>query len=141
MSVEVSIQHVSSGLYLWEMNDTIVLFDNPYPWSLNATAQDVIDYAFQSPILGQYGWIGSATGTLDIQSQDDLALVSTDDFLFSHFLGADWGGAATGYPIQVYQGELEMLLNVTRDKPIKPVFGESPFDPYNGWVFTYLVGS
>lgn len=128
MKTNVLIQHVSTGLYLLEPGTNILLAGVPGRWTLDATADEVANYTFRSVIHGDFGRVGSATGSLNGQPPIDVALVDSYDFIFSP---GQCSRDKTGWSIQVAQGGESLSLNVNGTVPI---FGEDDWTDNCLWI-------
>jgi hypothetical protein len=134
MTVEVSVLHVASNRYLCAdtvNSSTVYLQPWPFTWTLDATRDEVANYTFDSCLFYYGSCAGSASGHLDTGSQNLLALVGTQDFVFRAKYDLH---PANGQPLKVTQSGITMWLNV--DEFGFPVFGEDDSSDNSVWIVT-----
>lgn len=103
-----------------------------YPWGLTATAEDVANRKFSSCIHYFWDCLRSASGSLNPNCDNALALGTAQDFIFSPGHGDEFG-----YELNVAQGGQQMLLVV--DEHSLPVFrASSAFDSNSLWLVAKL---
>ncbi|CAB3774682.1 hypothetical protein [Paraburkholderia humisilvae] len=143
MTIKVSIKHVKSQRYLALSGNVLWLATAPFPWYLNATADEVAKYTFKSCIFYDEFMttcVASDSGSLDTEfghtNSLELSGVSSDPtkmFIFSPLGSND---PKAGYPIMVTEGGNTRMLNTGVDEHdiAVPIFGDDDWTDNCGWI-------
>lgn len=136
MTIDVSILHVESNSYLaLDADSAPCLSSERFPWTLNATADEVSNYTFNSLFLSNFWSLVAKSGTLGTEfgQTDALAMKLPDADPSRNFVFTPQGtnNPSAGHPLQVSEGGHRRNLNVAGGAP---VFGDDDWTSGCGWI-------